>query len=259
MSRTAILIARAMAVALLSTAAMAQIPTPNEPDSDVFASTREALSDAADRSLATALSQQSWMKGSEAPTGKHGNQAASSTPVRRVQAAIERVNRLRPTIEPILRQEGVPTQLSAVVLVESGGLAAALSPKGARGVWQFMPDTARRYGLVVQGLRDERVDVEKSTHAAARYLRDLYIEFGDWSLALAAYNAGEPTLQGALERSGTREFAAISVKGLLPLETRNYVPAVLAAMNTLHRHDTLTLTQRENSARRVVYASSGSE
>src|SRR6266542_2603343 len=143
MSRTAILIARAMAVALLSTAAMAQIPTPNEPDSDVFASTREALSDAADRSLATALSQQSWMKGSEAPTGKHGNQAASSTPVRRVQAAIERVNRLRPTIEPILRQEGVPTQLSAVVLVESGGLAAALSPKGARGVWQFMQDTAR--------------------------------------------------------------------------------------------------------------------
>jgi hypothetical protein len=70
-------------------------------------------------------------------------------PAARVRAAIKRVDQLRPIIEPILREESVPPELSAVVLVESGGSITALSPKGARGVWQFMPDTARRYGLVV--------------------------------------------------------------------------------------------------------------
>jgi membrane-bound lytic murein transglycosylase D len=145
--------------------------------------------------------------------------------------AWQRVEQLRPLIEPILREEGVPTELAAVVLIESGGQPTALSPKGARGIWQFMPDTARRYGLVVSLGTDERLDVQKSTRAAARYLRDLYQRFGSWPLALAAYNAGEDAVDAASGRAGSADFTRIS--SWLPLETRNYVPAVLGAMGQL--------------------------
>lgn len=141
--------------------------------------------------------------------------------------AIDRVQQLRPVIEPILREERVPTELSAVALVESGGQPNALSPKGARGVWQFMPDTARRYGLIVTLERDERLDIQRSTRAAARYLRDLFEQFGDWQLAFAAYNAGGGLVQRAIDRSGSRDFSKLSRS--VPLETRKYVPAVVAA------------------------------
>ena len=147
-----------------------------------------------------------------------------------LQKAVERVRGLRPVLEPILREEGIPQQMAAVVLVESGGMSSALSPKGARGLWQFMPDTARRYGLVVTTVLDERLDPYKSTRAAARYLRDLHTQFGNWPLALAAYNAGEDTVQRAVERTSTRDFSLIARTGILPLETRSYVPAVLNAI-----------------------------
>jgi len=146
---------------------------------------------------------------------------------------LSRLASLRPLINPILRETGIPTELAAVVLVESGGDPAALSPKGARGLWQLMPATARRYGLIVDNAEDDRVDVEKSTRAAARYLRDLYSEFGSWRLALAAYNTGEQNLQTAIERGGNTDFTVLSSLGLLPLETRNYVPAVFAAATQL--------------------------
>ncbi len=151
----------------------------------------------------------------------------------RDRRGVERVQALRPMFEPILRDEGIPQQLAAIVLVESGGDVDALSPKGARGLWQLMPGTARRYGLAVTPTTDERLDPSKSTRAAARYLRDLYTQFGDWSLALAAYNAGEDAVERAIERSNTREFRSVAQPGLLPLETRNYVPAVLNAMGIL--------------------------
>ena len=145
---------------------------------------------------------------------------------------INKFQQLRPLLEPILRDEGLPAELTAVVFVESRGQLTALSPKGARGIWQFMPDTAGRYGLVVTPGLDERLDIYKSTRAAARYLRDLRIQFGDWSLALAAYNAGEDKVQRAIDRSASRDFTLIARRGLLPPETRTYVPAVLRAIDT---------------------------
>lgn len=148
------------------------------------------------------------------------------------QRTSQRIDAFRPLVLPILTKEGVPGQLAAVIQVESGGNPLALSDKGALGLWQLMPETARRYGLRVDSHLDERLDVEKSTTTAARYLRDLYVHFGDWPLALAAYNTGEQNLQRAIDRARSRDFATLSSLGYLPVETRNYVPAVLAAMGT---------------------------
>lgn len=199
---------------------------------DVFAGWQVSLSQAADRTLAAALADKPWMKTPAVAVSVAGNSSITTIdPLVRLGAAIRRVQQLRPIIEPILRQEGVPAELSAIVLVESGGNTTALSPKGARGVWQFMPDTARRYGLAITPERDERIEVVKSTRAAARYLRDLYEQFGDWRLAFAAYNAGEQAVDRAAARTGQRNFS--SIQRALPQETRNYVPAVWKAMTML--------------------------
>ncbi|MDP9049139.1 MAG: lytic transglycosylase domain-containing protein [Acidobacteriota bacterium] len=171
-------------------------------------------------------------------------------------AAVARVELLRPAIDPILRGEGVPVELAAVVLVESGGNTAALSPKGARGLWQLMPDTARRYGLVVDGARDERVDIEKSTRAAARYLSDLHLQFGSWPLALAAYNTGEQNLQRAINRSRSAEFTVLSSTGRLPSETISYVPAVLAATRSFGQPFVLEVPRPAPAATTVFAVSS---
>jgi len=130
----------------------------------------------------------------------------------------------------IFTELGVPVEFLAIAQVESNFNPAAHSPKGALGLWQLMPYTARRYGLRVDGDHDERADPEKATRAAARYLRDLHTQFGDWLLALAAYNAGEDLVQTAVERAGTTDYWSLSNARKLPQETRNYVPAVLAAM-----------------------------
>lgn len=142
---------------------------------------------------------------------------------------LARYSEYRDTLGRILVEEKVPAELLAVALIESGFNPLALSPKGARGIWQFMPATAARYGLAVQPANDHRTHPEHSTRAAARYLRDLYQQFGDWKLALAAYNAGEARVQQIIDRTGIHDFDEMARRGLLPLETRNYVPAVLAA------------------------------
>lgn len=165
-----------------------------------------------------------------------------------LQRALSRLRQLRPTLEPILRSEGLPTDLIGVVLVESAAQSLAHSSRGARGLWQFIPATARRYGLSVSPERDDRVHTEKATRAAARYLRDLYHQFGDWLLALAAYNAGEQTVERALGRAGSADFWSLSRKKLLPAETRNYVRAVLAAVELLG--DASAITPQVESGKR---------
>ena len=172
-----------------------------------------------------------------------------------VRRAVERVTQLRATLDAILGEEGVPKEVAALVLVESGGRAAALSPKGARGVWQFMPETARRYGLTVSASKDERLDVVKSTRAAARYLRELYGRFGDWRLAFAAYNAGEQAVAQAVARAGIRDFARVRL--LLPRETRNYAPAVMEAMALFGGGEVVASGSGRSSKGRPVYASAG--
>lgn len=170
-------------------------------------------------------------------------------------AAAARVDLLRPAIEPILRNHGIPTDLVAVVLVESGGRANALSPKGARGLWQLMPDTARRYGLRVDENQDERLDLFKATEAAAQYLHDLHAQFGDWKLALAAYNTGELNLGTAILRAHSQDFDQLTNLRVLPLETRSYVPRVLAAIRSISPASTLAEYHGETSTA-AVYASS---
>lgn len=152
----------------------------------------------------------------------------------RLQAGLSRLAAYRPMMARIFREEGVPEWLLAVGLVESGYNTAALSSKQALGIWQFIPATGARYGLRQTALVDERQQPEKSTRAAARYLRDLHALFGDWQLALAAYNAGERRVAQAIQRAGVRDFQALAAKGLLPVETINYVPSVLAAAQLLN-------------------------
>jgi hypothetical protein len=174
-----------------------------------------------------------------------------------VRRAVARVTQLKPVLVPILQEESIPDEIAALVLVESGGQPTALSPRGARGVWQFMPDTARRFGLTVNSETDDRLDVPKSTRAAARYLRHLHAQFGNWSLALAAYNAGERAVQNAVLSSGSRQFAVLSDMRLLPAETRAYVPAVQAASNLLGGNGSLgrdTMQTRRSAA--ILYANS---
>lgn len=147
--------------------------------------------------------------------------------------SLSRLRLYGPTITRVLREEGMPEWLLAVGLVESGYSPSALSPKGALGIWQFMPATATRFGLARSSAGDERQDLVKSTRAAARYLRNLYALFGDWQLALAAYNSGEGRVARVIRTTGVRDFPTMAARGLLPAETVAYVPRILAAVKRL--------------------------
>ncbi len=145
------------------------------------------------------------------------------------QASLARAQQYLPMIRRIFRDHGLPQDLIYLPLIESGFNPRARSPKEAVGLWQFVADTARRYGLKVDAKVDERCDPEKSTQAAAAYLVDLYHQFGCWYLAAAGYNAGERRVEGVVSRYGTRDFWIMARSRLLPQETCNYVPQLIAA------------------------------
>ena len=130
---------------------------------------------------------------------------------------------------------GVPQDLVWLAQVESVWHTTATSPAAAGGLWQFIPKTATDYGLTVSEEEDERLDPAKQTRVAALYLRDLYMIFGDWSLAMAAYNCGEPRVMNAIVKNGRPDFWEIHEKQLLPRETLNYVPKILAAIEVASR------------------------
>jgi membrane-bound lytic murein transglycosylase D len=142
---------------------------------------------------------------------------------------ISRSGRYLPMIQRIFRERGLPEELAYTAMIESGFSPRAVSRVGAKGMWQFMEATGRRYGLVIDRWIDERLDPIKSTIAAAEYLGDLYGMFGHWFLAQAGYNAGEARVGRAIQRARTSDFWALTQTRHLPDETKMFVPQILAA------------------------------
>src|SRR5271165_664114 len=158
-----------------------------------------------------------------------------------LEHAWARSGRYRDMIARTLKEQGVPQDLIYLAQAESGFQPLALSRAGARGMWQFMAQSGALYGLERSWWVDERQDPEKATLAAARHLKDLYKQFGDWYLAMAAYNSGASTVQHAVERTGYADFWELYRRGALPQETRNYVPIILAETIMLKNPDTYGL------------------
>ncbi len=132
-------------------------------------------------------------------------------------------------IKGLLKEHQLPESLFYLAMIESGLNPYARSRRGAGGIWQFMPKTARRYGLRVDFWVDERRDPEKSTLGAIAYLKDLYWQFGDWALALASYNAGEGKVARAVEKYNTDDYWELIQYPGLKKETRDYLPKMIAA------------------------------
>jgi membrane-bound lytic murein transglycosylase D len=147
-------------------------------------------------------------------------------------------------IDNILSQYGLPRELKYLAVIESNLSSRATSWVGAGGPWQFMPYTARDYGLVVNNLLDERRDYYKSTHAAARYLLTLYGQMHDWLLVIAAYNGGPGKVYSAIKRSGSRNFW--SLQYYLPEESRNHVKKFIATHYVMEGSGGITTTPNLN-------------
>src|ERR1700730_6197275 len=145
-----------------------------------------------------------------------------------VERWLTRSGRFLPMVLEVFRQKGLPEELVFTAMIESGFDPVAVSRAGAKGLWQFMAPTARQYGLRVDRWLDERLDPEKSTVAAANYLKDLYTIFGSWDLSQAAYNAGEMKVIRAIKGTGTRDFWSLPNSRLLCAGTTTYVPAIHA-------------------------------
>ena len=150
-----------------------------------------------------------------------------------------------PMIEEELLRAGLPVELRAMAIIESALQVKAVSRVGASGLWQFMPVTARAYGLEVNSMVDERFDPYKSTKAACKYMKDLYKMYNDWSLAIAAYNCGPGNVNKALARAGGNPQSFWDVYWYLPSETRGYVPAFIAANYAYAYHQAHNITYSE--------------
>ena len=147
-----------------------------------------------------------------------------------MRSSLQRAGRYREMIQAVLKQEGVPQDLIYLAVAESGfQLQVVNARSGAGGMWQFMPFQGA-YGLQRNGYFDERFDPEKSSRAYARYIKSLYNQFGDWYLAMAAYDWGPGNIQKAVMRTGYADFWQLYRRGALPRETANYVPQILAAV-----------------------------
>jgi len=142
---------------------------------------------------------------------------------------VSRSGRYLAMAREVFRSRGLPEDLVFTAMIESGFKPDAVSRVGAKGMWQFMAATARRYGLRVDRWVDERLDPEKSTVAAAAYLHDLYEMFGSWPLAQAAYNAGEVKVARAIQKTGSRDFWTLAQSRHLRRETKDFVPQIHAA------------------------------
>src|SRR5437899_4480284 len=145
-----------------------------------------------------------------------------------VETGLRRAGRYREMISRVLREEGLPQDLIYLAQAESAFQPLALSRAGARGIWQFVAYRGQQYGLHHTWWVDERQDPEKATRAAAQHLRDLYGVFGDWYLAMAAYNCGPGNVQKGIERTGYADFWELYKRKVLPRETKNYVPIIIA-------------------------------
>jgi membrane-bound lytic murein transglycosylase D len=145
-----------------------------------------------------------------------------------VENGLRRKGKYDDMIARVLREEGVPQDLIYLAQAESAFQPLALSRAGARGIWQFVQWRGNEYGLKRTWWVDERMDPEKATRAAAQHLRDLYGLFGDWYLAIAAYNCGPGNVQKGVERTGYADFWELYKRNVLPRETKNYVPIILA-------------------------------
>lgn len=139
-----------------------------------------------------------------------------------------RSNRYRPMIQRVLAEEGVPQELIFLAQAESGFLPRARSYKAACGMWQFVSWRGKEYGLEQSSLLDMRLDPERATRAAARHLKDLYMQFGDWYLAMAAYNCGPGCVDRAVQRTGYADYWELHRRRAIPKETTNYVPIIVA-------------------------------
>lgn len=133
-----------------------------------------------------------------------------------------------PIFEKALKSYNIPTEIKYLSIVESSLNPHAVSRVGATGLWQFMFGTAKAYGLNMDNFVDERKDPIQASYAAAAYFKDAYEELGDWLLAIAAYNCGKGNVNRAIDKAGSRDFWEI--RRFLPAETRNYVPAFIAAV-----------------------------
>jgi len=146
------------------------------------------------------------------------------------QGALTRGQRYMPLIREVFASEGIPQDLAYLALVESAFRPAAYSRARAKGVWQFISSTGKTYGLHQDWWVDERSDTEKATRAAARFLKELYDNFGDWNLAMAAYNAGPGVVQRGIKRYKTSDYWKLRETRALRRETKNYVPLIHAAV-----------------------------
>ncbi|HZO53836.1 MAG TPA: transglycosylase SLT domain-containing protein [Bryobacteraceae bacterium] len=145
-----------------------------------------------------------------------------------VTAGFRRAGRYAPMILRILDEEGLPQELIHMAQAESGFLPRAVSRMRATGMWQFVKDRGNEYGLKQTASTDDRLDPERATRAAARHLRDLYAQFGDWYLAIAAYNCGPGNVERGIQRTGYADFWELYKRNVLPRETANYLPIILA-------------------------------